>query len=46
MKDHSLWLVTAPSDSSNPLEQLHDLRHAMGDGKLGQASLVQLPEFK
>ncbi|GAA5979925.1 hypothetical protein JCM5350_005542 [Sporobolomyces pararoseus] len=45
MKDSSLWLVSSPADS-DPQERLEDLRQALGNGKLGQCSLVQLPEFK
>ncbi|BGP41556.1 Vacuolar ATP synthase subunit C [Rhodotorula kratochvilovae] len=42
----SLLLVTAKLDSANPLEQLDDLRHALANGKLGHASLVEFPQFK
>ncbi|GAA5844192.1 hypothetical protein JCM3766R1_000964, partial [Sporobolomyces carnicolor] len=45
MKDSSVWLVTSPADS-DPLERLEDLRQALGNGKLAQATLVELPEFK
>ncbi|GAA5933655.1 H(+)-transporting V1 sector ATPase subunit C [Sporobolomyces koalae] len=45
MKDSSLWLVASPADS-DPVERLEDLRQALGNGKLGQASLVHFPEFK
>ncbi|GAA6049074.1 hypothetical protein JCM3770_003874 [Rhodotorula araucariae] len=42
----SLLLVTAKLESSNPQEQLDDLRHALGNGKLAHASLVEFPQFK
>lgn len=42
---HSLWLVTAPADSS-PEEQLGDLEEVLGHGKLGNAVGVVFPEFK
>ena len=42
----SLLLVTAKLDSADPLEQLDDLRHALANGKLGHASLVEFPQFK
>ncbi|GAA5907418.1 H(+)-transporting V1 sector ATPase subunit C [Sporobolomyces salmoneus] len=45
MKDSSLWLVSSPADS-DPHERLEDLRQALGNGKLGHASLVEFPEFK
>ncbi|GAA5889694.1 hypothetical protein JCM5296_002434 [Sporobolomyces johnsonii] len=46
MKPDSLWLVTAPAETSNPLDQLHDLRQVLANGKLGHASLVEFPKFK
>lgn len=42
----SLWLVSGPLESANPLEQLDELRQALGNGKLGSASLVEFPDFK
>ncbi|GAA5923750.1 hypothetical protein JCM1841_002032 [Sporobolomyces salmonicolor] len=46
MKPDSLWLVTAPAETSNPVEQLNDLRQVLAHGKLGHASLVEFPKFK
>jgi len=45
MKESSLLLVSGPADS-DPHEQLQDLRQALGNGKLGHASLVEFPQFK
>ncbi|POY73331.1 hypothetical protein BMF94_3666 [Rhodotorula taiwanensis] len=42
----SLWLVAGHLESANPVEQLHDLRDALGHGKLGTAALVEFPQFK
>ncbi|GAA6032216.1 hypothetical protein JCM8097_007130 [Rhodosporidiobolus ruineniae] len=42
----SLWLVTAPLESNAPQEQLDDLQLALGNGKLGHATLVEFPDFK
>ncbi|GAA5880336.1 hypothetical protein JCM3774_006732 [Rhodotorula dairenensis] len=42
----ALWLVAGHLESTNPVEQLHDLRDALGHGKLGTAGLVAFPQFK
>lgn len=43
---NALWLVAGHLESSNPVEQLHELRDALGHGKLGTAGLVEFPQFK
>ncbi|GAA6018241.1 hypothetical protein JCM8202_000235 [Rhodotorula sphaerocarpa] len=43
---NALWLVAGHLESANPVEQLHDLREALGHGKLGTAALIDFPEFK
>ncbi|GAA5991228.1 hypothetical protein JCM10908_006594 [Rhodotorula pacifica] len=43
---NALWLVAGHLESANPVEQLHDLRDALGHGKLGTAGLVEFPQFK
>ena len=41
----ALWLVSVPLDSS-PEEQLGELTPVLAKGKLGEAQVLNLPQFK